>query len=66
MRNPERLDNFYAEVCKIHKEKFPDCRFGQFISNFFGWIFSKKKKDIFFPEEDDMLKYLHEYVEVLK
>ena len=66
MRNPDRLDSFYAEVCKIHKEQFPDWRFGQFISNFFGWIFSEKKKDIFFHEEDDMLKYLHEYAEAMK
>ena len=29
MRNPERLDLFYDELKRIHKEAFPDWRFGQ-------------------------------------
>ena len=61
MRNPDRLDVFYGEMKRIHKEKFPDWRFGQFISNFFGWIHSEKKKDFFFPEEGEMLALLREY-----
>lgn len=61
MRNPNRLDFFYEEFKKIHKESFPDLRFGQLISNFFGWIYSEKKRDIFFPEEDEMLELLKEY-----
>lgn len=61
MRNPERLDNFYVELCRIHKEKFPDWRFGQFCSNFFGWLAAKKQIDLFFPEEDKMLKFIKEY-----
>ena len=63
MRDPNRLDNFYAELCKIHKEYFPDWRFGQFCSNFFTWLMTVKKKDLFFPEEEQMLEYLHEYCE---
>lgn len=63
MRNPDRLDNFYDEFKRIHKEKFPDWRFGQLISNYFGWLYSEKGKDCFFPEEDDMLKYFKEYAE---
>ena len=61
MRNPDRLDSFYDEFKKIHKESFPDWRFGQLISNFFGWIYQEKKIDIFFPEESDMIQYLREY-----
>lgn len=61
MRNPARLDNFYDTIKKIHKEEFPDWRFGQLCSNFFGWLYSEKGLDCFFPEEDDMLKYLKEY-----
>lgn len=28
---------------------------------FFGWLASKKKMDLFFPEEDQMLRYLREF-----
>lgn len=62
MRDPKRLDSFYEELRKIHAENFPDWRFGQFISNFFGWIYSEKKMDIWFPEEDKMLELLRSFV----
>lgn len=63
MRNPDRLDGFYDAIKAIHKEHFPDWRFGQFCSNFFVWLASEKRKDLFFPEEDEMLEYLKEYGE---
>lgn len=63
MRDPNRLDSFYAEMCRIHKEKFPDWRFGQLCSNFFGWLMQEKRKDLFFPEETQMLEYFKEYAE---
>ena len=61
MRDPNRLDNFYDEMKKLHMECFPDWRFGQLISNFFGWIWQTYKIDIFFPEEDRMLDLFKEY-----
>ena len=61
MRNPNRLDDFYNELEKIHKKSFPDMRFGQLMSNFFGWLYSEKKRDCFFPEEDEMIEHLREY-----
>lgn len=61
MRNPNRLDKFYDEMKKIHKKSFPDWRFGQLMSNFFGWLYSEKKRDCFFPEEDEMIEHLREY-----
>lgn len=61
MRDPNRLDKFYDEMKKIHKKSFPDLRFGQLCSNFFGWLMSEKGKDLFFPEEDEMIKYFREY-----
>ena len=61
MRDPKRLDNFYQELCRIHKQHFPDWRFGQLCSNFFGWVMSEKKRDLFFPEEKEMLEYWKEF-----
>ena len=61
MRDPNRLNLFYTKLCEIHKVNFPDWRFGQFCSNFFGWLAYEKKRDLFFPEEDEMLKYLNEF-----
>lgn len=63
MRDPNRLDNFYTELCQIHKKYCPDWRFGQLCSNFFGWLASKKQIDLFFPEEEKMLEYLYEYID---
>ena len=61
MRNPDRLDSFYEAVKNIHKEQFPDWRFGQLMSNFFGWLYQNKSIDCFFPEENDMITYLEEF-----
>lgn len=66
MRNPNRLYNFYDELRTIHMTYFPDWRFGQLMSNFLGWVQSTKKIDVFFPEENDMLEYLREFVETSK
>lgn len=64
MRDPNRLDSFYDELKKIHKEHFCDIRFGQWCSNFFGWLMLEKGIDLFFPEEDEMLEYIKEYSKV--
>lgn len=61
MRNPERIDEFTKELNRIWKTYFPDWRFGQLCSNFFGWLVSEKKMDLFFPEEEQMITYLREY-----
>lgn len=66
MRDPNRLDMFYEKLRDIHKKYFPDWRFGQLCSNFFGWLGYYKKIDLFFPEEDQMLEYLEEYVDSLR
>lgn len=61
MRDPNRLDTFYDALKEIHKEHFCDWRFGQFCSNFFGWLASEKKMDLFFPEEKEMIEYIREF-----
>ena len=61
IRNPERIDVFTSELNRIWKTYYLDWRFGQFMSNFLGFVQSKKNRDIFFPEEPEMLTYLKEY-----
>ena len=62
MRKPERLYDFYNELTRVHITHFPDWRFGQFVSNFCGWIVREKERDPFFIEEPVMIDLLHEYV----
>ena len=57
MRDPGRIDKFYNEFKKVHKESFPDWRFGQLVINFLGWL----GRDPFFLEEDEMLGYLKRF-----
>lgn len=64
MRDPNRLDKFYDEVKEIHKKYFGDWRWGQFCANFFGWLMAEKGRDLFFPEEDEMIEHLREYADV--
>ena len=69
MRDPERLETFYAQLKKVHQEKFPDYakkafRLGQFMSNFLGWL--GQRRDAFFPEEDEMLVYMKQFSRGLK
>lgn len=61
MRNPDRLDKFYNDICQIHKKFFPDLRFFQFVYNLFGWLIQEKHRDPFFPEEEEALQLIREY-----
>lgn len=55
MRNPNRLFKFYDELRRIHMTYVSDWRFGQFMYNIFG------KEDIFYLEEEDVLKRVKNY-----
>lgn len=66
MRSEERLDYFYDELKRIHKEHFVDIRFGQLCSNLFKWLMYEKGVDPFFPEENKMLEYIKEYAGEIK
>ena len=63
MRDSNRLNDFYDEMKKLHKDNYSDWRFGQLMCNFFGWLYDKYKIDCFFPEEDKMLEYFKEFCE---
>ena len=62
MRDPKRLDEFYKDLTYYHKKYAPDIRFGQLCSNFFGWLYSEKKIDFFYTEENNMIEYIKEYL----
>lgn len=63
MRDPNRLDNFYDEMKKLHMETYPDWRWGQLIHNFFSWLMEKYKIDGFYAEEDKMMQWFKEFCE---
>lgn len=62
MRKSERLDYYYDEKCRLHKKYLPDWRVGQLDSNFYGWLMEEQKRDLFFPEEDEMLRWFKMYM----
>ena len=62
MRDINRLDKFYDELKEIHKKHFPDWRFGQLLVNVLADWQAKTKRDIFFPEEDEMIQIFRDYV----
>ena len=61
IRDPNRLNDFYKEVTRLHMTYMPNWRAGQFWMNFLDWMQSEKKQDPFFPEEDEILTYLKEF-----
>lgn len=61
MRDPDRLDTFYSQLCEIHKKSFPDMREGQFLLNALGYISSTLHIDPFFPESDKMIDLFKQY-----
>ena len=62
MRDPSRLYKFYGELVRLHMTYMPDIRVGQLMHNFTTWLANKKQIDIFFPEEDELIKLLKEYM----
>ena len=54
-RDPERINEF-CDMLKKTWHKVPDWRFGQLMFNFFGDVYAKSKKDIFYIE-DDVVNY---------
>ena len=56
MRDPNRLQHLYNEICRIHKENCPDWRFGQLIINILS-----ENGDIFYVEDDKIIKKIESY-----
>ena len=65
MRDPKRIEKFIRKLADYWKTYIPDWRFGQFMSNFLGFVEHETKRDSFFIEDDEMNKLLDEYVKWL-
>jgi hypothetical protein len=62
MRDPNRLYSFYDRLREIHMTHFPMWRFGQLVVNVLADWQAKTGRDIFFPEEDEMIQIFEDYV----
>ena len=60
MRDPDRIDSFCDELARLW-HKVPDWRFGQLMSNLLGAYVGETKRDIFFPEDDEMMNFFRKY-----
>lgn len=60
MRDPKRIDDFCNRL-KVVWKQVPDWRFGQLMMNALGAM-QAGGRDPFFPEEDEMIKFLENYV----
>lgn len=61
MRNINRLDEFYNALKELHKN-VPDWRFGQFMLNFINWYAQEYRTDIFYIEDDKILKAFRKFL----
>ena len=59
MRDPKRIRRFCSRLATAW-ECVPDWRFGQLMVN----VFRSMKRDPFFPEDDEMIKNIENYVGV--
>ena len=61
MRDKNRIPVFTKALGRVWMQCYPDLRFGQLMMNFLNYVTLEHKRDPFFPEESEMLKYLKEY-----
>ena len=61
MRDKNRISVFTKELERVWAQCYPDWRFGQLMMNFLNYVALEYKRDPFFLEESEMLKYLKEY-----
>lgn len=60
MRDPKRIDEF-CRMLAYYWHRVPDWRFGQLISNVLGEYVAQTHRDIFFPEDDELLDFFRQY-----
>ena len=60
MRNEKRIDEF-CRMLAYYWHRVPDWRFGQLISNVLGAYIGTTGRDIFYPEDRELLDFFNEY-----
>ena len=60
MRDPNRID-YFCRMLAYYWHRVPDWRFGQLISNVLGAYIGKTGRDIFFPEDKELLDFFDSY-----
>ena len=60
VRNPKRIRG-YCDRLAACWEKVPDWRFGQLLSNVLGEYCSETGRDIFFPEDEELISYFEKF-----
>ena len=61
MRDPDRIQGFCDKLARIWGQ-VPDWRFGQLMSNMLGAFVCETGRDIFYPEDDEMLAFFEKYI----
>lgn len=61
MRDPNRITDFCNKLAGLW-QKVPDWRFGQLMSNMLGAYVSETGRDIFFPEDEELMKFFTKYL----
>ena len=66
MRDPTRIKPFMQKLADKWKKYLPDWRFGQLMSNFFGWVYQTVGRDVFFIEDNEMAELVDKFFEPRK
>jgi len=61
MRDPKRIRKFCDRLAAVW-ERVPDWRFGQLMSNVLGEYVAETKRDVFFPEDEEMISFFEAYM----
>lgn len=59
MRNPNRIKPFCDELAELWSN-WPDLRFGQIMYNISKYIEMEHRKDVFYLEDDELMKIFRE------
>ena len=64
MRDPNRIAPFCTELAELWS-KYPDLRFGQIMYNISKYIEMEHRKDVFYLEDEELMKIFREQLRIL-
>lgn len=65
MRNPDRIYPFCNQMAALWSQQ-PDLRFGQMMVALSSYTEIEKHKDMFYIEDEQLIKIIKEYMEKIK